>query len=72
LWQNNTALKRSIQILQQRSELQAGSIAQEAANLCFQSNNLQWLKQQALQEDPVSTTVVLVLISPSIYQEGLL
>jgi len=27
-------LKRSIQILQQRSELQAGSIAQEAAKAC--------------------------------------
>ena len=31
---NSTAVKRGIQILQQSSELQAGSVAQEAAKAC--------------------------------------
>ncbi|DBA73388.1 TPA: hypothetical protein ACH3X1_011431 [Trebouxia sp. C0004] len=34
LWQNSTAVKRSIQLLQQSSELQTGSVAQEAAKTC--------------------------------------
>ena len=38
LWQNSTAVKRGIRVLQQSSELQAGSVAQEAAKACCLSS----------------------------------
>ena len=34
LWQNSTAVTRSVLVLQQSSELQTGSVAQEAAKAC--------------------------------------